>query len=89
MKEPAEIKRVDRVKYLDQYKIQTRALFAVNVISQPYVQAIECRMSGSRENTDGAMNQKFWLGVERILGEEHFNYTAIKLEQFIGANVKC
>ena len=32
-------------------------------------QANEGRMPGSRENTDEARNQKFWLGVERILGQ--------------------
>ena len=86
IKESAGIKRVDIVKYLDQYKIGTRLLFAGNLINQPYFKGVEYRVSGSLENTDRTMNQTFWLGVQPTLGEEHYNFVAEKMEEFFGVN---
>ena len=86
VKESAGVKRLDIVKYLDQYKIGTRLLFAGNLTTQPYFKDIEYRISGSLENTDRTMNQTFWLGVQPTLGEEHYNFVAAKLEEFFGVN---
>lgn len=86
VKESAGVKRLDIVKYLDQYKIGTRLLFAGNLTNQPYFKDIEYRISGSLENTDRTMNQTFWLGVQPTLGEEHYNFVAAKLEEFFGVN---
>lgn len=84
IKESTGIKRVDVTKYLDQYKIGTRLLFAGNLTNQPYFEDVEYRVSGSLENTDRTMNQTLWLGVQPTLGEEHYNYVAEKLEEFFG-----
>jgi CDP-6-deoxy-D-xylo-4-hexulose-3-dehydrase len=86
IKESAGIKRIDLVKYLDQYKIGTRLLFAGNLINQPYFEGVEYRISGTLENTDRTMNQTFWLGVQPTLEEEHYNFVAEKLEEFFGVN---
>ena len=86
IKESAGIKRVDIVKYLDQYKIGTRLLFAGNLTNQPYFKDIEYRIAGSLENTDRTMNQTLWLGVQPTLNEEHYNFVAEKLEEFFGVN---
>lgn len=86
IKESAGIKRVDLVKFLDQYKIGSRLLFAGNLTNQPYFQGAEYRVSGSLENTDRTMNQTFWLGVQPTLGEEHYNFIAEKMEEFFGVN---
>jgi CDP-6-deoxy-D-xylo-4-hexulose-3-dehydrase len=84
IKESAGIKRIDLVKYLDQYKIGTRLLFAGNLINQPYFEGVEYRVSGSLKNTDRTMNQTFWLGVQPTLGEEHYNFLVEKMEEFFG-----
>lgn len=86
IKESAGIKRLDLVKYLDQYKIGTRLLFAGNLTNQPYFKDIEYRIAGSLENTDRTMNQTFWLGVQPTLSEEHYDFVAGKLEEFFGVN---
>jgi len=86
IKESAGIKRLDVVKYLDQYKIGTRLLFAGNLTNQPYFKDIEYRIAGSLENTDRTMNQTFWLGVQPTLSEEHYDFVAGKLEEFFGVN---
>jgi CDP-6-deoxy-D-xylo-4-hexulose-3-dehydrase len=86
IKESAGVKRVDIVKYLDQYKIGTRLLFAGNLTNQPYFKDVEYRVSGDLENTNKTMKHTFWLGVQPTLGEEHYNFVAAKLEDFFGVN---
>jgi CDP-6-deoxy-D-xylo-4-hexulose-3-dehydrase len=84
IKESAGINRVDLIKYLDQFKIGSRLLFAGNLINQPYFKDIEYRISGTLKNTDRTMNNTFWLGVQPTLNKEHYDYIAYKLEEFFG-----
>lgn len=86
IKETSGVSRVDLVKYLDQYKIGTRLLFAGNLIRQPYFDGIEYRVVGELKNTDRTMNNTLWLGIYPALGEEHFDFVATKLEEFFGVN---
>ena len=86
LKESSGVQRVDLLKYLDQYKIGTRLLFAGNLTRQPYFQNIEYRVVGELANTDRTMNQTFWLGVQPSLNDEHFEFVAEKLEEFFGVN---
>ena len=55
------------VEKLETAKIQTRALFAGNLIRHPCFDQIrntdEYRVIGSLENTDRIMNNSFWVGV--------------------------
>jgi CDP-6-deoxy-D-xylo-4-hexulose-3-dehydrase len=84
IKESAGVNRVDLAKYLDGLKIGSRLLFAGNLINQPYFQGIEYRVSGELINTDRAMTQTLWLGVQPTLNEEHYDFIAAKLEEFFG-----
>lgn len=84
LKESAGVQRVDLLKYLDQFNIGTRLLFAGNLIRQPYFEHVEYRVVGDLTNTDRTMNQTFWLGVQPTLGHEHYDFIAEKLEEFFG-----
>ncbi|MBV5341689.1 MAG: lipopolysaccharide biosynthesis protein RfbH [Deltaproteobacteria bacterium] len=86
LKESADVKRVDLLKFLDQHKIGSRLLFAGNLTRQPYFQDVEYRVVGELTNTDRTMSQTFWLGVYPVLGEEHFNFVGEKLEEFFGVH---
>jgi CDP-4-dehydro-6-deoxyglucose reductase, E1 len=86
IKESSGVRRVDLVKYLDQFKIGSRLLFAGNLINQPYFQGIEYRISGELICTDRTMNQTFWLGVQPTVDHEQYNFIADKLEEFFGIN---
>lgn len=86
LKESAGVQRVDLLKFLDQYKIGTRLLFAGNLTRQPYFQNVEYRVVGDLTNTDRTMNQTFWLGVQPSLTEQHFDFVGEKLEEFFGMN---
>lgn len=84
LKESSGVQRVDLMKYLDQNNIGTRLLFAGNLTRQPYFQNVEYRVVGELTNTDRAMNQTFWMGVQPSLGAEHFDFIGEKLEEFFG-----
>lgn len=86
LRESSGAKRVDLAKYLDQFKIGTRLLFAGNLINQPYFKDIEYRVSGELPNTNRTMNQTLWLGVQPTLNHEHYDFIATKLEEFFGVN---
>ena len=83
----ADITRVDLLKYLDQYKIGTRLLFAGNLTRQPYFEGRTYRVSGELKNTDKIMNDTFWVGVYPGLSEEMLKYAVDRLETFFGVNI--
>jgi CDP-6-deoxy-D-xylo-4-hexulose-3-dehydrase len=82
LKETAGTTRVDLLKYLDQYKIGTRLLFAGNIIRQPYFQDRQYRISGELTNTDIIMNNTFWIGVYPGLTEEMLNFVVKQIENY-------
>ena len=84
IKESSGVARVDLLKYLDQYKIGTRLLFAGNLTKQPYFKDIEYRVVGELKNTERTMNQTFWLGVQPTLDEAQYDFIVEKLEEFFG-----
>jgi len=84
LREDAQVARVDILKYLDQYKVGTRLLFAGNLTRQPYFQGRTYRISGELKNTDIVMNQTFWVGIYPGLNEVMLDYVGAKLEAFFG-----
>jgi CDP-6-deoxy-D-xylo-4-hexulose-3-dehydrase len=86
LREAAGVARVELLKYLDQYKIGTRLLFAGNLTRQPYFEGRQYRVSGELANTDSIMNNTFWIGVYPGLTEAMLDYAAGRLESFFGVN---
>ena len=84
IKPEANIRRVDLLSYLDQEKIGTRLLFAGNLTRQPYMQGRNYRVSGDLTHTDIVMNDSFWVGIYPGLTEEMLDFTASKIESFLG-----
>lgn len=84
IREDVGISRVDLLKYLDQYKIGTRLLFAGNLTCQPYFSGKQYRISGDLTRTDSVMNNTLWLGVYPGLNEEVLEYTCCQIESFLG-----
>ena len=86
IRDGAGVARVDLLKYLDQYKIGTRLLFAGNLTRQPYFKGHTHRISGDLTNTDKVMNNTFWIGVYPGLNEDMLSFMVEKLEAFFGVN---
>ncbi len=87
LRESAGVARVELLKYLDQYKIGTRLLFAGNLTRQPYFEGRTYHVSGELTNTDNIMNNTFWIGVYPGLNEEILSFVVEKLEVFFGLNL--
>ncbi len=86
VREAAGVNRVELLKYLDQYKIGTRLLFAGNLTRQPYFEGRTYRISGELINTDTIMNNTLWVGVYPGLTEEMLSFVVEKIEAFFGVN---
>lgn len=86
LREEAQVTRVDLLRYLDQYKIGSRLLFAGNLTRQPYFQGRTYRAAGEMVNTDRITNETFWLGVYPALTETMLDFVADRLESYLGVN---
>ena len=78
--------RGDLLNYLNQFHVGTRLLFAGNLTRQPYMIGRNYRISGELTNTDIVMHNTFWIGVQPSLSEEMLDYSASRIEAFLGIN---
>ncbi len=86
IKETCKVKRVELTRYLDEYRIGSRLLFAGNLTKQPYFKEVEYRVVGDLKNTDLIMNNTFWIGLYPALNEKHFDFVSEKLTDFFKLN---
>lgn len=86
LKENCPVTRLDLLTYLDQNKVGTRLLFAGNLTRQPYMVGAKYRVSGDLINTDNVMNNTFWIGVQPSLTQAMLEFTARKIEIYLGVN---
>lgn len=84
LRDNAPTTRGDLLDYLNQSHVGTRLLFAGNLTRQPYMQGRNFRISGELTNTDVVMNKTFWIGVQPSLSEEMLDYSASRIEAFLG-----
>lgn len=82
LKDAANVNRVDLLRYLDQYKIGTRLLFAGNITRQPYMRGRNYRIHGQLTHTDKILHDTFCIGVQPALSEEALSFVVEKLETF-------
>ncbi len=75
--------REDLLRHLDEGKVGTRLLFAGNLTRQPYMRGQTYRVSGELSVTDKVMNDTFWIGLWPGLGEEHLEYAASRIENWL------
>lgn len=76
VKENCPVTRDDLVHFLEENGIQTRMLFAGNLLRHPCMEVLtakEYRVVGSLENTERIMKDTFWIGVypgmtEKMIG---------------------
>ena len=75
--------RLDIVNYLQENKIETRSLFAGNLLAHPAYLHIKHRVVGELINSDLIMNNGFWVGVYPGNSSEKLRYMVSKFEQFL------
>lgn len=75
------VNREDIVPYIESKGVQTRMLFAGNLIKHPCFDQMRetkegFRVVGNLTNTDAIMNSTFWIGVYPGMTDEMINYMA-------------
>ena len=83
-----EGKRNEIVQYLEKHGVQTRMLFAGNLIKHPCFDSIRndknaYRVVGTLENTDRIMENSFWIGVYPGMTKEMLDYMIKIIKQAI------
>jgi len=78
------------VRYLEKNGIQTRMLFAGNLIKHPCFDEMRTKGEGYRvvgelKNTDTVMNQAFWVGVYPGLTKEKVIFMINTIKDFFAA----
>ncbi|OGR64992.1 MAG: lipopolysaccharide biosynthesis protein RfbH [Elusimicrobia bacterium GWB2_63_22] len=89
--ENAGFKRDALVAHLENNKVQTRMLFAGNLIKHPCFDAMrksgkDYRVAGKLENTDRILNSTFWVGVYPGMKPEMLKYMAKTFTDFLKVN---
>ena len=84
LRDNAPTTRGNLLDYLNQSHVGTRLLFAGNLTRQPYMQGRNFRISGELTNTDVVMHRTFWIGVQPSLSEDMLDYSASRIEAFLG-----
>lgn len=82
------VDRVEVVKCLEEHGVQTRNLFAGNLIKHPCFDEMRktgkgYRVIGSLENTDRIMRDTFWVGVYPGMTDEKIDYMAKVIKEAV------
>ena len=88
VKVEAGFTRNDLTDYLESHNIQTRNLFAGNIVKHPCFDAIRHDFSmykiiGDLKETDRIMENTFWIGVYPGMSREKILYMSEKIAEFI------
>lgn len=83
IRDNAPFDRFDITTYLEDRMIQTRPLFAGNILKQPAYKNIKCRVVGSLKNSDKIMHDTFFLGVYPGMTDEMIDYMAKNIKIFL------
>ena len=87
LKDDVNFTRNELVEYLENANIQTRNLFAGNMLRHPMFDHLKCdvdyRVAGELSNTDKIMNDSFWIGLYPGMGDEAITYMVKKIKEFM------
>lgn len=83
IKNNAPFSRTELINYLNQKLIDTRPIFAGNLVKQPYLKSKNYRISSKLEKTDIVMTSSFWIGVYPGLTTEMLEYVVKEIKNFI------
>ncbi|NCF65142.1 MAG: lipopolysaccharide biosynthesis protein RfbH [Chloroflexi bacterium] len=84
VRESAPFMRHDLTRFLEMNKVQTRLMFAGNVLRQPAYQHIASRSVGNLAVSDKIMRGGFFIGVYPGLDKPRLDYMVEQFEAFFG-----
>jgi len=81
-----QFSRNDLAKHLEAANIQTRNLFAGNIVKHPCFESlregVDYRIAAPLVNTDAIMNDALWIGLYPGMGDEKLDYMAKTIREF-------
>lgn len=83
VKNKSPFSRTEFADFLSKKKIDTRMLFAGNMIKQPALSNIEYKVPFDLDNTNQAMESTIWFGVYPGLSQKQLNYIFDTITNFI------
>jgi len=87
LKDEVKFTRNELVEFLEANNIQTRNLFAGNIIRHPLFDNMvlnqDYKVIGNLKVTDKIMNDSFWIGVYPLMSDDTINYIIKKIREFI------
>jgi len=90
LKDNVNFSRNDISQFLENNNIQTRNLFAGNILRHPLFdeleESIDYKKIGNLPNTDKIMNDSFWIGLYPGMGNDAIDYMIKKIKLFIKMN---
>jgi CDP-6-deoxy-D-xylo-4-hexulose-3-dehydrase len=83
----APFTREDLTGFLESHLVETRVLFAGNILKQPGYRDIECRVVGDLPNTELVMRNTFFVGVYPGLDDARLAYILDQFKAFCGPHL--
>lgn len=88
LKKKCKLKRTEIMRALEKKKIQSRLLFAGNIINQPVFNEMRenqegFRVSGKLDNTNRIMNESFWIGVYPGMSDNKIDFMIAELSKVL------
>lgn len=87
LRDAVTFSRNEIVEYLESNNIQTRNLFAGNMLRHPMFDSLveneEYRVVGELANTDKIMNDSFWIGLYPGMGDDAISYMISKIREYV------
>ena len=84
----AGFSRNDLAKRLEGANIQTRNLFAGNILRHPcfehLAEGVDYRVAGTLDNTDTIMNSSLWIGLYPGMGDAKLDHMIATIRNFCG-----
>jgi len=82
----APFTRNELTEYLEKNLIQTRNLFAGNLLKHPCFETlqegVDYRVTGELPNTENIMNNSFWIGLYPGMSKDKLDYMISKIREF-------
>ena len=83
VREDAPFEKIDITNFLEEKKIQTRGLFAGNILRHPAYETIDCRVAMPLVHSDTVTLATFFVGVYPGIDDARRDYILAMFDQFL------
>ncbi|MDG6218137.1 MAG: aminotransferase class I/II-fold pyridoxal phosphate-dependent enzyme [Candidatus Thermoplasmatota archaeon] len=74
--------------YLESRMIETRPIAGSNLLKQPAMNEMDCRVVGDMTNSDIIHNNGFWIGNHPMITDEQLSYLERTVDEFMTSRIR-